>query len=80
MYFFNDTAPTEIYAGEDTLALHGALPICMLSIPSIDIIDLRSDTENGFYPYWHTTEDSLDKIDKNTLGAVGETVITYILK
>ena len=52
----------------------------MLSIPSIDIIDLRSDTENGFYPYWHTTEDSLDKIDKNTLGAVGETVITYILK
>ena len=52
----------------------------MRRIPSIDIIDLRSDTETGFYPYWHTTHDTLDKIDKNTLNAVGETVITYILK
>ena len=52
----------------------------MLRIPSIDIIYLRNDTENGFYPYWHTVDDTLDKIDKNTLKAVGETVITYIAK
>ena len=26
--FFNDTAITEIYTGEDTLSLHAALPIC----------------------------------------------------
>ena len=25
--FFNDTATTEIYTGEDTLSLHDALPI-----------------------------------------------------
>lgn len=49
-------------------------------IPSIDIIDLRNDTDTGFYPYWHTTEDTLDKIDKNTLKAVGETVITFVLQ
>ena len=26
-FFFNDTATTEIYTGEDTLSLHDALPI-----------------------------------------------------
>ena len=52
----------------------------MLRIPSIDIIELRNDTENGFYPYWHKVDDTVDKIDKNTLKAVGETVITYIAK
>src|SRR5213595_4276451 len=26
-FFFNDTAPTEIYTTEDTLSLHDALPI-----------------------------------------------------
>eukprot|EP01047_Picozoa_sp_COSAG01_P140218 COSAG01_NODE_71105_length_257_cov_0.506329_1_plen_33_part_10 len=25
-FFFNDTATTEIYTGEDTLSLHDALP------------------------------------------------------
>src|SRR5213595_1237383 len=28
VFFFNDTAPTEIYTTEDTLSLHDALPIC----------------------------------------------------
>ena len=27
LFFFNDTATTEIYTGEDTLSLHDALPI-----------------------------------------------------
>eukprot|EP01048_Picozoa_sp_COSAG05_P042929 COSAG05_NODE_23472_length_258_cov_0.465409_1_plen_28_part_01 len=26
VFFFNDTATTEIYTGEDTLSLHDALP------------------------------------------------------
>ena len=30
LLFFNDTATTEIYTGEDTLSLHDALPICKI--------------------------------------------------
>ena len=30
VFFFNDTATTEIYTGEDTLSLHDALPISEL--------------------------------------------------
>ncbi len=50
----------------------------LAGIPSINIIDYRSDTPNGFFPYWHTLEDSLDKIDKKTLKAAGQTLLELI--
>jgi Zn-dependent M28 family amino/carboxypeptidase len=48
------------------------------NIPTIDIIHLDRDSETGFYPYWHTTGDTFDKIDKNTLKVVGQTLLTVI--
>ncbi|MEG1617092.1 MAG: M28 family peptidase [Bacteroidales bacterium] len=50
----------------------------MMRIPSVDIIHLDPNSETGFFPYWHTTGDTLDKISTETLKAVGETV-TYVI-
>lgn len=50
----------------------------IMNIPTIDIIHLDKNTETGFYPYWHTTKDNLAAIDKTTLKAVGQTVLTVI--
>jgi hypothetical protein len=47
-------------------------------IPTIDIIHLDPTSRTGFYPYWHTTKDNLASIDKNTLNAVGQTLLTVI--
>ena len=48
-------------------------------IPSVDIIDFRPDSdENGFYEHWHTVNDTMENIDRNTLKAVGQTVMTVI--
>ncbi len=48
-------------------------------IPSIDIIDLDKKSVNGtFFDYWHTTGDTMDKIDKNTLRAVGQVLLTVV--
>ncbi len=48
-------------------------------IPSVDIIQLDPNSSNGtFWEYWHTTGDTMDKIDKNTLKAVGQVVLTVI--
>lgn len=47
-------------------------------VPTIDIIQHDASTESGFYKYWHTIKDNLDGIDKNTLKAVGETVVTTV--
>lgn len=47
-------------------------------IPCVDIIhyDLKGDT--GFPSNWHTTDDTMEHIDKTTLQAVGQTVIEVI--
>lgn len=44
-------------------------------IPMIDIIQYDGSTNSGFGWYWHTHEDNMDAIDKNTLKAVGQTVL-----
>lgn len=49
-------------------------------IPSIDIIDYKADAEYGFFPQWHTIKDDMDIIDKNTLKAVGQTLLEVIYK
>lgn len=47
-------------------------------VPSIDIIHFNPDSETGFFPQWHTHEDNMDHIDKTTLQAVGETLVSVI--
>lgn len=47
----------------------------ILGIPTIDIIDTRNDGDGTFYPYWHTTGDTLDKISKETLQRVGDVLV-----
>lgn len=45
-------------------------------IPAIDIIDYRQG--QGFCPTWHTTDDTMDHIDRGTLRAVGESLMQFI--
>ena len=45
-------------------------------IPTIDIIPFYPDCEqSSFGPTWHTVSDDMQHIDKNTLKAVGQTII-----
>ncbi|MEI7662183.1 MAG: M28 family peptidase [Bacteroidota bacterium] len=50
------------------------------NIPTIDMIHLDKNSDTGFYPYWHTTGDTFDKIDKTTLKVVGQTLLTVIFE
>lgn len=47
-------------------------------IPSIDIIQYDPNSESGFGHFWHTTNDTMENIDKNTLHAVGTTLLHII--
>ena len=48
-------------------------------IPTIDIIPFYPDCkESSFGPTWHTVNDTMENIDKATLGAVGQTVIQVL--
>ena len=48
------------------------------NIPMIDIIEHDPSEGNYFGKYWHTHRDNMDLIDKNTLKAVGQTVLKLI--
>lgn len=50
-----------------------------LDIPTIDIIHLNTESTNGtFFDHWHTSGDTMDKISKPTLKAVGQTLLQVI--
>lgn len=47
-------------------------------IPCVDIIDLRSGSDTGFCPEWHTIRDTMDGISAATLAEVGQTLLNII--
>jgi hypothetical protein len=47
------------------------VPFLQRGIPSVDIIDLD-------YPYWDTSEDTLDKVDPASLERVGRVLVSYL--
>lgn len=48
-------------------------PFLEKNIPAVDIIDFD-------YPYWHTSQDTLDKIDPHSLYVVGETLRLWLIQ
>jgi len=47
-------------------------------IPTIDIIEYDPATESNFNKHWHTHKDDMDNIDRETLNAVGQTLMEVI--
>jgi glutaminyl-peptide cyclotransferase len=48
-------------------------PFLRAGIPAIDIIDFD-------YPYWHTTQDTIDKLSSASLQQVGQTLVSWLSK
>lgn len=46
-------------------------PFLRKGIPAVDIIDFD-------YPYWHTVEDTADKVSADSLGRVGRVIETFL--
>ena len=50
----------------------------LVKIPTIDIIDNDPSTKSNFYKHWHTHQDNFENIDKNSLKAVGQTLMQVL--
>jgi Iap family predicted aminopeptidase len=48
-------------------------PFLEAGIPAVDLIDFD-------YPYWHTTQDTPDKVSAESLQAVGDTLLNWIME
>jgi glutaminyl-peptide cyclotransferase len=47
-------------------------PFLEAGIPAVDLIDFD-------YPYWHTTQDTPDKVSAQSLKAVGDTLLAWVM-
>lgn len=62
----------EFIAEENHSMIDDHTPFVQLGIPTVLIIDFD-------YPYWHTIEDTIDKVSPLSLKAVGETLFQWLL-
>lgn len=61
-----------------TAVMDDHVELIKAGIPAVDIIEFHPDSDSGFNPRWHTLADNMEGISKETLGAVGKTVLSYI--
>ena len=47
------------------------IPFRNVGVPAVDIIDFD-------YPYWHTTQDTADKVSASSLQVVGDTLLAWL--
>jgi glutaminyl-peptide cyclotransferase len=59
---------SRVFVNQNTTIEDDHLSFLKRNVPSVDIIDLE-------VPYWHTTEDTLDKVDPRTLAITGHVLI-----
>lgn len=53
----------------------------IINIPTINIIHLDASSANGsFFDHWHTVNDNMEHIDKNTLKVVGTVVLNVVYR
>jgi Zn-dependent M28 family amino/carboxypeptidase len=60
------------FLGNETVIADDHLPFVSAGIPSVDIIDFDYGPDNS---YWHTKQDSLDKISGESIKIVSDVVI-----
>jgi Zn-dependent M28 family amino/carboxypeptidase len=62
---------TETISSSQSMVLDDHIPFAQKGIPAVDIIDFD-------YPYWHTTEDTIDKVSPTSLERVGRTLEVFV--
>jgi glutaminyl-peptide cyclotransferase len=65
-------AAGEPFGGVTGPILDDHVPFANAGIPAVDLIDFEFGPQNS---YWHTTEDTLDKVCPESLDAVGEALL-----
>ena len=70
-----DAAPFE---GATTPIADDHVPFLQAGVPALDLIDFEYGPGPAPGAYWHTSEDTLDKVCPESLDAVGEAALTAI--
>ena len=72
------TGAPEPFAGTADPVLDDHIPFAQAGVPAVDLIDFTYGSEESPGPYWHTAEDTLDKVCAESLDVVGEAAVRAI--
>lgn len=74
----NGTGSPEPFEGETAAIGDDHVPFLAAGVPALDIIDFTYGSDETPGPFWHTTEDTLDKVCPESLDAVGEPAVRVL--
>jgi glutaminyl-peptide cyclotransferase len=63
----------DIFISQEQTISDDHQPFLDRKVPAVDIIDY-----NGFTPYWHTTQDTLDKVSPRSVAIVGHVILESV--
>lgn len=53
-------------------------PFLRVGMPAVDVVDFQYGSQAGRNDYWHTSEDTLDKLSAESLGTIGRVTIRVV--
>ena len=63
----------KVFVNEETEVSDDHLSFLSRGVPAVDVIDLNTSAE-----YWHTSQDTLDKVSAKSLAIVGHTILESV--
>ncbi|MBL7016410.1 MAG: M28 family peptidase [Kiritimatiellales bacterium] len=54
------------------------VPFMLAGLPAIDVIDFDYGSAPGLNDYWHTMEDSMDKLSAESMQTIGNTILQMV--
>jgi len=54
------------------------VPFMLAGLPAIDVIDFDYGSAPGLNDYWHTMEDTMDKLSVESMQTVGNTILQMV--
>lgn len=74
----NGTDSSAPFEGEAETVGDDHIPFLAAGVPAVDLIDFTYGSDERPGPYWHTLEDTLDKVCPDSLDAVGEPAVRVL--
>jgi glutaminyl-peptide cyclotransferase len=73
-------ADDDVFSGETGPIEDDHLPFLELGIPAVNLIDFTYGSSETPGPYWHTGQDTLDKVCPESLGLVGDKLYNLLTR
>jgi glutaminyl-peptide cyclotransferase len=74
----HETGARSLFSLGKGAILDDHVPFLLAGMPVIDVIDFEYGSAPGLNDYWHTPQDTMDKLSEDSLQIIGDTILQMI--